>query len=95
MIPRGEIKTFADLLKLSWGYKKMSNGGVSDKEIDGLFEKAYEYGALAGKVCGAGSTGYILFVVEPGRQKLFTEKIGIKQIDWDISWDGLLVRRID
>lgn len=94
-IGKGKVKTFAELLDLSWEYKKMSNRGVSNDEIDGLFDKAKKCGALAGKVCGAGESGYVLFVVEPEKQKLFKEKIGLKWMDWDVSWDGLSVRRID
>lgn len=94
-ISKKDIKYFSELLDLSWVYKKMSNNDASNKEINDLFDKAKEFGALSGKILGAGQGGYCIFIVKPDKQKRFLEKIGLKQIDFDISWDGLLVRKID
>ncbi len=41
---------------------------VTTPEIDAMFDRAREAGALAGKVCGAGGGGCLFCLVEPDRK---------------------------
>ena len=95
VIQKGDIKELGALLNVSWEYKKRSNKGVSNKEVDNLMDKAKKLGALGGKICGAGENGYCFFLVDPLRQEQFKKDIGIKWVDFSIDWSGLSVRRID
>lgn len=92
IIPKGDIEGLGNLLELTWEAKKKSNNGVSNEEIDQLFDKAKELGAFGGKILGAGGGGYCIFVVHPEKQKKFKEKIGLKWIDYSIDWNGLETR---
>lgn len=94
VIGSGDIKKFGELLSLSWEYKKKSNKGVSTDKVDKLFDKAKELGAYGGKLCGSGGGGYCIFIVEPSRQEEFKKNIGIKWVDYQISYDGLSTRII-
>lgn len=61
----GDIRAMANILKDSWHAKKETASGVSTVEIDRLLSIAFESGALAGKVSGAGGGGYMMFIVPP------------------------------
>ena len=44
-------------------------------EIDALYEAARAAGACGGKLCGAGSGGFLLMLVPPERQARFLERM--------------------
>lgn len=94
VIPTGNIKLFGELLELSWRYKKESNKGVSNPDVDSLMKKAKDLGSYGGKCLGAGGGGYCIFVVEPSEQKEFIKNIGLKHIDYEIDYQGLSSRVI-
>jgi D-glycero-alpha-D-manno-heptose-7-phosphate kinase len=48
---------------------------VSNPEIDRLYDEARAAGALGGKLCGAGSGGFLLLLVPPGCQDRFRERM--------------------
>jgi D-glycero-alpha-D-manno-heptose-7-phosphate kinase len=62
---RGELKQFAALLNKSWAAKKSTASSISNARIDRLMDQAFEAGAIAGKVSGAGGGGFITFIVDP------------------------------
>jgi len=62
------LDEFGALLDESWRIKKSLGGGISNPEVDGLYEKALQAGALGGKLTGAGGGGFLLFFVPPARQ---------------------------
>jgi D-glycero-alpha-D-manno-heptose-7-phosphate kinase len=62
------LDEFGKLLDHTWKLKRSLEGSVSNKEIDTMYTKAIEAGALGGKLLGAGGGGYMLFYV-PDSQK--------------------------
>lgn len=56
---------FGRLMNESWRIKRELAPGVTDAEIDAMYETALRAGALGGKLCGAGGGGFVLFVVPP------------------------------
>jgi D-glycero-alpha-D-manno-heptose-7-phosphate kinase len=62
---RSDLRTFAEILGSAWEVKKDLAEGITNNNIDRIFDIAREAGALAGKVAGAGGGGFIFFVVEP------------------------------
>ena len=48
------------LLNENWGYKKQMADKISNNYIDKLYSKALKYGAIGGKLLGAGGTGFLL-----------------------------------
>ncbi len=63
-----DLSEFGDLLHESWQIKKSLGGGISNVEVDDLYEKARRAGAIGGKLTGAGGGGFLLFFVPPERQ---------------------------
>ena len=61
----GDIPAMARILDNSWKAKQMTAPGISTDQIDGLYNMAFERGALAGKVSGAGGGGFVMFLVHP------------------------------
>ena len=61
----GDIRAMARILDNSWKAKQMTAAGISTDRIDGLYDLAFERGALAGKVSGAGGGGFVMFLVHP------------------------------
>ncbi|TDT96946.1 D-glycero-alpha-D-manno-heptose-7-phosphate kinase [Azorhizobium sp. AG788] len=66
---------FGEMLHDGWETKKRLSSKVSNPEIDALYAAAREAGALGGKLCGAGSGGFLLMLVPPDRQKRFNETL--------------------
>ncbi len=62
---RGEIRRMAETLNRSWDAKKRTARGVSTDRIDHLYDTALGFGAIAGKVSGAGGGGFMMFMVPP------------------------------
>ncbi|WP_254453813.1 kinase [Siccirubricoccus sp. G192] len=61
------------MLHEGWETKKRLSSKVSSPEIDALYAAARAAGALGGKLCGAGSGGFLLMLVPPARQEAFRE----------------------
>ena len=51
-------------LHKNWMIKKTLDNGVSDTEIDALYEKMVPKYAYGGKLLGAGGSGFFLFVLK-------------------------------
>jgi len=62
-----DFKTFGECLHQAWELKKQIEG-VSNDFINGYYKKAREKGALGGKLCGAGSGGFLLIMSDLLRQ---------------------------
>ena len=58
---RGELTEFGELLHSAWLHKKKFSDRITNPDINKMYEKAREAGALGGKLLGAGGGGYFLF----------------------------------
>ena len=64
----GSLSKFGELLHETWMEKRMLNSAVSNPEIDGLYQRGIDAGALGGKLLGAGGGGFMLFFTPPEKQ---------------------------
>ncbi|MFQ6334506.1 hypothetical protein [Methylophilus sp. 3sh_L] len=62
------IEDFGHLLDQSWQLKRSLSDKVSNQEIDQLYAKAMQAGAIGGKLLGAGGGGFLLLFVKPELQ---------------------------
>jgi D-glycero-alpha-D-manno-heptose-7-phosphate kinase len=60
--------TLAGVLEEGWQLKRELATTITNPRIDAWHDRALEAGALGGKICGAGSGGFLLFLVPPERQ---------------------------
>ena len=73
--PERMLSVFGAMLHEGWETKKRLSSRVSGPEIDALYDAARAAGAIGGKLCGAGSGGFLLMVVPPARQAKFLATI--------------------
>lgn len=78
--PDRMLTEFGAMLHEGWMTKKRLSSKISTPHIDALYEEARAAGALGGKLCGAGSGGFLLMLVPPHRQASFREKLGADAI---------------
>ena len=72
------IDELGRLLHESWMVKKTLSNKISNSKIDDIYDYGMKYGALGGKVLGAGGGGFILFYVPKENHKLFESKLDNK-----------------
>jgi D-glycero-alpha-D-manno-heptose-7-phosphate kinase len=61
VILKGKLDKMGELLNLSWDYKKQMADGISNQQIDKIYNAAIEAGATGGKISGAGGGGFMFF----------------------------------
>lgn len=69
------LQEFGKLMHIAWMAKRNLSAHVSNDEIDAMYEKAMQAGALGGKLCGAGGGGFLLFIVPPEKQQAVREAL--------------------
>lgn len=67
------LDDFGRLLDYTWKLKRQTGVAVSTGSIDDLYARGIEAGALGGKLLGAGGGGFLLFYVQPEKQKAVRE----------------------
>ena len=63
------IDDFGYLMNETWKLKRQTGEAISSNEIDSIYEKGIKAGALGGKLLGAGGGGFMIFYVQPEKQK--------------------------
>ncbi len=75
---RADILEIGSLLDKSWRLKRTLAPGVSNGEIDDLYETARKAGAYGGKLLGAGGGGFVAFLAPPYQHQKIMD--ALKQI---------------
>ena len=78
-----------DILHKGWLYKKELATGISNNNIDQMYDKAIKYGASGGKLLGAGGTGFFLLYAED--HDLLKEQMKCKVLPFLIDREGTKV----
>ena len=65
---RCDIKEFGYLLDRAWQIKRGLNKYITTKEIDSIYQRAKDSGAIGGKIMGAGGGGFLMLFAEPEKQ---------------------------
>ncbi|MCX8091256.1 MAG: GHMP kinase [Verrucomicrobiae bacterium] len=75
---RRPLREFGELLHEAWLAKRSLDGGVSNGEIDQIYEQGLRAGAWGGKLLGAGGGGFMLFFappeVHPRLEQMFADR---------------------
>ena len=66
---RRDLDEFGRLLDHTWKLKRQTGSAVSTANIDALYQKGIEAGALGGKLLGAGGGGFLVFYVQPEKRE--------------------------
>ncbi len=63
-------------LNRAWQIKKKFAGGVSNPQIDEMYDQAIHAGALGGKILGAGGGGFLMLYTPVERQQAVQQALG-------------------
>ena len=95
---RRQLDNFGELLHTEWQYKKTLSTRISNPELDELYETARKYGALGGKITGAGGGGYMLLYCPAERKHTVAAELkerGCTMIDVSMEPMGLQTWRMN
>lgn len=69
MLNSNNLEEIGALLNVSWNMKKQLASKISNSDIDDMYQKAIEAGALGGKILGAGGGGFLMLLVPEIRKE--------------------------
>ena len=69
------LDRIGELLHQAWQIKRDLAAGISNPELDQLYEAARQAGAMGGKLTGAGGGGFLLLWVEPQNHQRVREAL--------------------
>lgn len=72
-LEKGDFKKMGEILNQNWQLKKELSSGISNPQIEEMYEKALKAGAFGGKILGAGGGGFLLVLVSPENQPKIKE----------------------
>lgn len=58
---RGQLDKIGEILDFGWHYKKQMANGITNPQLDAIYEAAKIAGATGGKISGAGGGGFMTF----------------------------------
>ncbi len=89
-----DLRWFGELMDEEWHARRQLAEGVVTPKLQELREVALGAGAMAGKVCGAGGGGCVLFLSQPDREgavRRALQQAGGQVIDFSFDFRGLVV----
>lgn len=85
----GAIASLGQTLRDGWAKKKLLASGISNPQIDELYDLAMSAGAIGGKVTGAGGGGFFLVCVPPENRAAVRKKLDhLRELPINMSVDG-------
>jgi D-glycero-alpha-D-manno-heptose-7-phosphate kinase len=85
---RNDIDAVGEVLHESWMLKRSLASGITNPEIDRLYQTAIDNGATGGKLLGAGGGGFLLFYVPEARQEQVRRAFAIPQQQFAFDKQG-------
>ncbi len=85
----GDLRGFAELMRVHWESKKQRSTSMSTEAIDGWYNLACQNGALSGKLIGAGGGGFLLFYTEDKtRLRHAMREAGVREVRMRFDFQG-------
>lgn len=81
LLRNGELDAFGVLLDQAWQAKKRLARGISNPQIDAWYEIGRRYGAMGGKIAGAGGGGFLM---------LYCPEEAHEAVTWALETEGLI-----
>ena len=79
---------FEELLQKYWELKKSTSSSISNRRINYYYNEAIKNGALAGKICGAGSAGFLLLYVKKRKKEVRRALKNLREMDFRFEERG-------
>ncbi len=87
-IMKADYPAMGQLLDENWNLKRTLSDGITNGDIDSLYQKGINAGAYGGKLIGAGGGGFLLFMADPDSMEAIAKTTGLKKIDFDFDFEG-------
>jgi D-glycero-alpha-D-manno-heptose-7-phosphate kinase len=88
----GSLENFGRLLNDAWRMKRSLSNGVSNGEIEGMYQIGLKRGAWGGKLLGAGGGGFLLFCAPPEFHPRIRESLAPKHcVDVSLAAPGAAI----
>lgn len=85
----GAIASLGQTLREGWTRKKQLANGITNEQIDRMYELAISAGAIGGKVTGAGGGGFLLLCAPPENRAAVRRKLaGYRELPINLERDG-------
>lgn len=86
---KGNIDIIGTELDRTWNIKKTLSSGISNEDIDKMYNSAKLGGAMGGKILGAGGGGFMLVYVRPeNHEKVRNAMKEYKEVKFNIDLEG-------
>lgn len=86
-IEKEDFPSVCSIINKGWELKKSLGSEVSNVTVDRIIEKAFANGALAARLLGGGSQGFVLVLSEPGNIDLQKEMLNYSTFAVRVSFD--------
>jgi D-glycero-alpha-D-manno-heptose-7-phosphate kinase len=73
--PKTPLRELGELMHQSWQIKRELADGVSNAQIDEIYDAGRGAGAVGGKLLGAGGGGFMVFLVDPEKRNQVRERL--------------------
>ena len=88
-LAQGDLDCVGTELDRTWNIKKQLAGGISNPEIDHMYETAKKSGALGGKILGAGGGGFmLLYVPEEAKEAVREGMKDYREVPFGVDYQG-------
>lgn len=85
----GRVEDLGHILATGWLHKKTLASGITNPQIDEMYDRAMCVGAVGGKITGAGGGGFFLVVAPPERRAAVREELAeLTELPIRIGCDG-------
>ena len=90
IVESGNLDDLGLMFREHWEMKKKLSSGVTNNQIDSIYNTALDNGAVGGKISGAGGGGFFTFYCNKDHQKLRNamSNLGLKELDYAFDFDG-------
>ena len=88
----GDLRKFAELMKVHWQHKKKRSARMSNPKIDEWYDLALQNGALGGKLIGAGGGGFLMFYAgDKVRLRHAMREQGLQEVRFKFDFEGATI----
>ncbi len=89
LLRAGDVTGVGRAMHQQWQHKRSLASGISNPIIEKYYNRAMEYGALGGKLLGAGGGGFLLFYCEPDQQERLRKALfDLRELPFRFDWHG-------
>lgn len=95
-LQKNNIDAMGELLHENWMLKKSLASGISNPQVEDIYDRAIGAGASGGKLLGAGGAGFMLFYVPEDKQAAVRNAMAeLREMEFEIDNSGASIVMTD